>query len=597
MQDHIIEFEGDQLLQLHRIFAKMAEGNTILLLGAGASVTEESKYLGPQLIDLFEAKVQMNFGTRDLIEFVDILQQTQGVTRRDFDNVVDDLLRKIKVTDAHRTLASIPWRNIITTNYDLLVEQAYDDIAGSSKEKYKLMPIKKHSAYSYHTANNEVKYVKLNGCIQDKREYPLVFSTDDFIRAKKFYKVALSELRNMSDAIEFISIGYSYSDAFAKQLLKEFDKYKYKERRFLYSVDPYVNESQLDFLKANKIIVIKASFKEFFRMYEEWVEQNSISIVKGQRIQYTDTNDAKISVPPQLQARIGGSVVQLNSQYRGQLTNEKEFYKGEEPSYETILKFFDVIRKSKLVESSEEIIRFSTENNTALVPVVFLKGSFGTGKSTFCYRLVNEFMQQKAFKSIAFEIIDHSKIEVNSFIELVGKLKPELVFLVFNNAEINSLFNSMQEIRFQLSAAQLMDVKIIIIAPIRENVLERFKHHKSIANSLEINVDSKLSSEEINSLLEKLKRVDLVEFRDVEEKEELAKKIKKLYSSDTFLALMNLIQGGAHENDLYEAYRALPITARNAFLYTCIVHQYKLLMPVSLLRSLVAKDWEGLMKR
>ncbi|QIL78303.1 SIR2 family protein [Hymenobacter sp. HDW8] len=592
MQNHILEFEGEQLQQLHRLFAKMAEGNTILFLGAGASVTDESKYLGPQLIDLFEAKVQKDFGTRDLIEFVDILQQTQGVTRRDFDNIVDDVLRKIRITEAHKTLASVPWRNIITTNYDLLVEQAYDAIVGTLKEKYKLVPVRKHSAYNYHTAQNEVKYIKLNGCIQDKKEYPLVFSTDDFNKARRFYKLALSELKNMSDAIEFISIGYSYSDPFAKQLLKEFDKYNYKERRYLYSVDPYVNDSQLDFLKSNKIIVIKTSFSIFFKMYEEWVEQNSVHIAKALRVQYTDSNESKVYLPAQLQAKIGHTITQLNAQYRGQFVDEKEFYKGEEPSYETILKFFDVIRRDKLSESCNEILEFINKGKSEIVPVVFLKGSFGTGKSTFAYRLINEFMQNKALKAVAFEVLDHTKIEVNSIVELIKKLDPKYVFIFFNNVEVNSVFISMQEIRFQLSSVQLSEVNIVIVAPIRENVLERFKFNKTITNSCEVNVDSKLSHDEINNLLDKLKRSDLVNFRDTDEKEELVKKIKKSYSSDTFLALMNLIQGGAHENDLYEAYRALPPIAQKAFLYTCLVHQYKIHMPVSLLKSLVAKDWE-----
>ena len=115
-----------------------------------------------------------------------------------------------------------------------------------------------------------MKYIKLNGCIQDIGLYPLAFSSDDFNRLKSFYKTVLNDLRNPSQDILFMSIGYSYTDAFGKELLDKFDSYNYRDRRWMVNVDPFPNETALAFYKKNKVCIVKCSFQDFFLKYREW---------------------------------------------------------------------------------------------------------------------------------------------------------------------------------------------------------------------------------------------------------------------------------------------------------------------------------------
>ena len=46
---------------------------------------------------------------------------------------------------------------IYTTNYDLLVEQAYDKIRNSADFIYEIKPIRKQKELNYFTGNNELK--------------------------------------------------------------------------------------------------------------------------------------------------------------------------------------------------------------------------------------------------------------------------------------------------------------------------------------------------------------------------------------------------------------------------------------------------------
>lgn len=220
--EHILSLEKDYEEQLNDLFENINEGNTILILGAGASVGEK-KYLSQQVIEYYEAKKNTFYNISNITEFVDVLEKTKGFDRKEFDRYVYELLNNLEVTEAHRTIASIPWRQIITTNYDLLIEKAFDKIRGTSEHVKDIVPVRSIQEYNNLTEINEIKYIKLHGCMSDKSKYPFVFSTKDYSKVKKFYRSVLNSLKSPSDKIKIVSIGYSFEDTFAYSFLKTLD--------------------------------------------------------------------------------------------------------------------------------------------------------------------------------------------------------------------------------------------------------------------------------------------------------------------------------------------------------------------------------------
>jgi hypothetical protein len=246
MYPHIVGSaeERDTMLR-EQVFPSIASGNTILFLGAGASVTEEQKFLSSNLMEYHKAKEGFEISTDDITEYIDVLSKNPRFDRRRFDDQVAGYLRLLQPAKFHSTIARLPWKEIITTNYDLLVERAHDSLRGTSDENYKLIVARDQQAYRYRLAADEVVYVKLNGCISDPSAYPLVFSSADFERARRFYQVVLQALENLSPKIQFLSIGYSFSDPFAQALLKRFDRFNYRNRREMLLVDPLVQAARL----------------------------------------------------------------------------------------------------------------------------------------------------------------------------------------------------------------------------------------------------------------------------------------------------------------------------------------------------------------
>ncbi len=588
--EHILDLKKQEHL-LIPIFEKMRDKNTILFLGAGASVGEK-KYLSKEIISYYESYLGKRLNEPNITKFLDVLTLQTYFSRNHFDSEVVKKLEKLTVTNAHKILATIPWRQIITTNYDLLVERAYDDLASKSQKIYDLKPIRNTKAYNYRESNSEIKYVKLNGCISDIGAYPLAFSSDDFERLKSFYKIVLNDLKNLSNNIQFLSAGYSYSDDFGKELLTRFDSYNFRDRKWIINIDPFVNDEYLPYLTNQKICVIKCSFEDFFLAYNEWEGKNLEVAARKNSMYVTNNRGSQINIPAKLLVNINGVLKQLNLDTKDAFVKDIEFYKGEEPTFNLITRNIDVIKTNRLAQLEKEIVKVVEQNDKTFLPIFFIKGEFGIGKSTFALRLIYELEKNSELDLIAFEITDFTRLRKEYLIELILASNSKHFLLFCDEIEVESTFKSLMEIQRDLSIEQFNDVNIFFIVPVRENILERHKLNRHVSNAFEFEFDGKYEDTEIDDLLEKLKLAGLISYRDINERNSIKTRIKNDYDNDSFVSLLGVITNGRHENDLINAFQQLTAVAQDAFLYTALLHKHKLLMPASWLKQNIKMNWD-----
>lgn len=588
--EHILDFEK-QFDELIPIFQKIAEGNTILFLGAGASVGEK-RYLSKEVIQYYEAYLGKNYSEPNITRFVDILSADEKFTRSHFDNEAVKYLHKLDLTESHKIVAAIPWREIITTNFDLLIERAYDEINKTSEKIYDLKIVRNVKQYYYRESNAELKYIKLNGCIQDVSLYPLAFSTDDFKKLRTFYKTVLNDLRNLSESVSFLSVGYSYGDDFGKELLDKFDSFNFRDRKWIINVDPYPNVNALAYYKQNRIQIVKCSFQEFFLKFQEWQSKKAENLVKKKGLFITNSRNNQISVPHKLLINLDGIIKQLNSNTKERFIKEIDFYKGEEPTFNLITRGVDVIKSKYISKFQESIVKVLEDSPSTFVPIFFITGDFGIGKSTFALRLIFELEKVQEMDLVAFEIEDFTRLKKEIVIDLINCCESKNLLLFCDELEVESYFKTLLELQRDLSIEQFLDVNVFFIVPIRENILEKYKLNRSIPRSHEIKLDGHLEPDEIEDLLVKLKNAGLVDYRDANEKMSLIKKVQKEYSSDSFITLMGIITAGKHENDLVSCYKQLSSEAQKAFLYTALLHKHKLLMPANWLKQNISMNWD-----
>ncbi len=590
--EHILELTKDAIEYLRQnIFSAIARGNAILFLGAGASVGGK-KFLSQQIMNYYADKIGIHLETDDIVEFVDSLSADPQFNRTDFDSFVVDLLAKLDITDTHRIIARLNWREIITTNCDLVIERAYDNLTINSLANHKIKAIKKLSDYGYTPADDEVKYVKLNGCISDSQKYPLVFSTQDFTIANRFYKGVLKSLENLSPRIVFISVGYSFTDPFSKSLLKKIDNYNFRNKKWIINIDPFAQDSQLAYFSQSRICVLRLTSEQFFQQYVEWERESSDAKADRIKVKFSNRNDQLVTLPSDVKVRIGGALVQLSRANAFPSIEQKDFYQGEEPTFDTIRRNHDVVRE-QVLQAVLAYVKKSFTTKQDLAPILALKGSYGTGKTTFSYRLASRLSQDQDLDVLCFEVFDPDKIETSDLAKLAQLTKARHIVLMFNRIELDSNFKALVDLRNRISVEQFPEINVVLIGSIRENILERHMHQHHYANVTEIGVDTSLNEIEAADLVEKLRDASLIQYRDARQKNELVRKVTSEYAGDTFTSLVGLLTHSQHISYLLSAYNELPKKAQEAFLHTSMLYRFGCLMPAPLLRKLVSTDWEA----
>ena len=594
--EHILKLEGSGLETLHNtIFPAIANGRTILFLGAGASVTDKRKFLSREIMELYSAKESISLDTNDIIDFVDTLSSDTSFSRDDFDQYVDDRLRTLKVTETHKIIASMNWREIITTNVDTLIERAFDDIIGTPEENLKIIPIFKSSEYEYRQDHNEVKYVKLNGSISDRKKYPLVFSTKDFDNASSYYKKVLRSLENLSPKISFLSVGYSYSDDFSRALLKRFDYHGYRNRRWILSVDPFVEDARLPYFTENRICIIRTTAEDLFREYKNWESERATNLATRRRVNYLGKGNTRVQIPGTVANRIANDLVQISDAIPTGAISAQRFYRGEQPTYEVIKRNLDVIKQQLLKKVTVKVNELLADKSS-IIPILFLSGSYGTGKTTFCYRVISELIHDEDVDALGFEVVDAGQLKPADLEVLFNSAKSKNIILFFNGIEVDSAFKALIDFRTRLSGEQFQGFKVLMLASIRENILTKYRQNHSYPNTTELNIDTPFTDEEAKDLVDKLSDAKLVQYRDANERNRIVSRIVKEFSGDTLITLISLVSESGHDQILREAYLQLTPLARSAFLYTALLHRFNIQMPASLLRALVRKTWEEFTK-
>lgn len=588
---HILEIDESTKLELNKLFEKISRGHAILFLGAGASVTNK-KVLSKDLIEHYERRIGKKLETYDIIEFIDFLESSRDFERDDFDNFVATQLRSLKHSKEHEILASIPWNEIITTNIDVLVEQAFEAVKGTPDELLELKVIRSLKESYYTTDNSQLKYIKLNGCISDKSLYPLAFSSNDFDDLNKYYKDILTPLKGVSDRIVFISIGYSFSDPFATKLLRKLDSYNYRRRRVLYNIDPNVNTDRLSYYEDQNISVIKLDFKGFFKLYSEWEESINKSEVYTKRLAFKNSQGRNMVIPSKLLLKLNNSISQISTYLSQPFINEIDFYLGEEPNFDLIKRDVPVKREALINRSVEKISKLFNDKKLAFIPLVFAKGRFCSGKTTLSYQVIKKLINDPELDCVAFEVKDVSSISSNHLAELFKLSKASNIIIYFNSVEIDSHMTALTKLRYELSIDENNTYHVLFYASIRENILLRYKRTRAFENSYEIKTNTNFTDSELEDLLKKLKESRLIKYRDKGEMLSLKRSALQSFNGDSFLTLVSLLSQGNHHRILFDAYNQLSQSAKDALIYTSLSYRYKLMMPSGVLLNLISKDWD-----
>jgi hypothetical protein len=115
-------------MELDEVVKEIQQNPTSLFYGAGVSIGSG----GPNNIQLFDSiKAKFPKGeSENFFEYLDQITDFDYSNRQEIEKFIKDNLAAISKRKEHEYLFSLPWRVVLTTNYDLIPDSIQNTIDG-----------------------------------------------------------------------------------------------------------------------------------------------------------------------------------------------------------------------------------------------------------------------------------------------------------------------------------------------------------------------------------------------------------------------------------------------------------------------------------
>ncbi len=195
---------SEQRSFIKRYAKALASGDAALFAGAGLSRSAGYVDWKGLLKDIAEdLKLDLDRET-DLIAIAQYHLNTKRNRSRLNQSIIDELNRSAETTPSHSVIARLPVRTIWTTNYDRLLEQAFE--AGG-----KVVDVKVSEAnLAQIRRGHDVVVYKMHGCVSHPHE--AVVTKDDYEQYETHRPLFTQALKGDLVRKTFLFLGFSFTD-------------------------------------------------------------------------------------------------------------------------------------------------------------------------------------------------------------------------------------------------------------------------------------------------------------------------------------------------------------------------------------------------
>lgn len=246
---------------------QVREGRVVILLGAGASVDARDskgnsppngKKLGEMLSDRFLGDKFKDLPLNQIGELA--ISESDLTTVQEF---IREIFMPFESTPAHHLMCKLSWRGIATTNYDRIIEHAYELTPDAVQIPMPFIENGDRVEDKLRDPKN-VMLLKLHGCITrtSNSSCPLILTTDQYISHRQGRSRIFDHLKEWAFERPIVFIGHSLQDPDLRAILLELVTLEEKRPRY-YAVVPKIDEIQRRFWEGKKITLLQGTFEEF----------------------------------------------------------------------------------------------------------------------------------------------------------------------------------------------------------------------------------------------------------------------------------------------------------------------------------------------
>lgn len=546
-------------------------GEAILFLGSGASFdalinSQKTRIHGNELRDRLSTKfLGGKHANKPLMFVADLARNDASLIK--VQEFVRETFIDLKPAQFHLKIPQFRWHAIVTTNYDLVIERAYEE---AKNPLQKLCSVTKDGE-ELETAlkeQNSVPYLKLHGCINNynDKDVPIVLDSQEYSRFKHGRKNLVKTFTEWAMTHPIIFCGYSLGDENIKEILFDIGDASQERDSYLY-VDLEFDEILTRFWQSRRIIPYASTFEGFMQSLDE-------QISPAQRLLASHFTRKDLSIAryipshnnpsPELLQYLSEELTHVQpAMPASAAVDPKRFYSGLDVSFSPIYNDLD-IQRAPLGELLNAAV-IDTLQST-LPKLFFIKGYAGCGKSVFAKRLAVE-TSRLLDQPLVIWIKEGSILRPNLLLELQELIQSRLYIFIDDSIEYQ------YELDVLLNRATQNQTPITVIACARTNELAIYGKslQKKITKDFEL---FDLETAEVKQLLEKLSQYEILGPLQKYSDDEKSIFIEKFYGQQLLVALHEITFGDSFETILVTEFeKIIPREAQQLYLDICTLHQ------------------------
>ena len=554
---------------------QVREGNAVLFLGAGASrgTTAPNGKQCPVTQSLVNAISDKFLGGKYKSSPLNQVSELAISEANLFDvqSFIRDQFTDLQPSPAHMKLPLFHWYGLATTNYDLLVESAFQAVTGQHQALRPFIETTDRVDQSLKNSNS-VLYIKLHGCITriNNPDCPLILTTDQYIEHRRGRTRLFDVFRDWGYEHPIVFVGQSLQDPDLRAIISNLTQEVGENRPRYYLVAPDADDILNRFWETKRVTLIKADFDSFMTVLDSSIPPAFRHLAESSNRACEHEIEKKFRIKTTLSKStlqfLTDDVEYINGINSTEKILPKDFYKGFSLGFGAIEQKLDVRRKP-VDEILTDYVLEDPEKPREDLEIILVKAHAGAGKSVVLKRIAWD--SAKDFNRIALFLKPQGIINVSALKELISACK-ERIFLFVDNAadrirEIQSVVKNIGD-----------DGKLLTLI-LAERTNEWNNNGQAISGYVSDEYEIRyLSAMEIEQLLDLLtKHKALGTLATIERAQQIVELSEKA-GRQLLVALYEATFGVPFEDILVDEYNNIePYDAQRLYLTVCVLNRLK----------------------
>lgn len=550
------------------LISAIREGRAVLFLGAGASYGATNGTGGKiPLADELADKISLEF-LKEKIAAPFSSTYDYAVTASNIGAVqtfIHQVLDPFGPAPWHLKIPTFRWAGIVTTNYDLVIERAYEQVATPAQSLQPFCADKDDTLERL--TEGSLLYIKLHGCITRHQDVkpPMIASTEQIINYKDGRSAQFNKFIEWAQTKVLLFVGYGMADPNLRAIF-DFLKKEGENRFKYYFVRPDIKLYETDYWAERRVATVSMTFGDFLAHIDAEITPASRTLALLQSDEETSftrfIDKPSMRESFRLRAYLEGRIDHVSDRTEAGPGDPKQFYNGFDRGWYAVEHELDVRRVLEHAIVSEQI---ASTTSTSSPKLSIVKSHAGGGKTVLMRRIAWE--AARTLGKVVFFAPDGASIDRDMFAEIVS-LTSEPVILV-----IDDITEGSENVQSLMDWARSNRAPITVIGAARYNEWNVRADHLSsrVQDVYELRY---LSTKEIENLLAKLAEHDCLGALAALDPDERKARLTERYGRQLLVALHEATHNKSFEAIIADEYAGIyPPEAQVLYRDVCAINR------------------------